>query len=64
MLELEDVEIINDRSENIKEDLRDSFDIVTARAVASLPVLLELTVPYVKVGGHFLALKEFHMKMN
>lgn len=57
LLELEYVEIINDRSENIKEDLRDSFDIVTARAVASLPVLLELTVPYVKVGGHFLALK-------
>lgn len=57
LLELENVEIINDRSENIKLEQRDSFDIVTARAVANLPVLLELTVPYVKVNGSFLALK-------
>lgn len=57
LLELKNVIIINDRSENIKEEQRDSFDIVSARAVASLPVLLELTIPYVKVGGYFLALK-------
>lgn len=57
LLGLENVEIINDRSENIKQEHRDYFDIVTARAVANLPVLLELTVPYVKVNGNFLALK-------
>lgn len=57
LLELENVEIINDRSENIKDIHRDYFDVVSARAVAALPILLELTIPYVKVNGSFLALK-------
>ena len=39
------------------EPLREHFDVVTARAVAALPVLLELSVPFVRVGGHFLAVK-------
>ncbi len=36
---------------------RERFDITTARAVASLAVLCELTAPMTKVGGHFCALK-------
>jgi 16S rRNA (guanine527-N7)-methyltransferase len=39
------------------EPLRESFELVTARAVAALPVLLELTVPFVRVGGRVLAVK-------
>ncbi|MET0389646.1 MAG: 16S rRNA (guanine(527)-N(7))-methyltransferase RsmG [Polyangiales bacterium] len=39
------------------EPLRESFDVVTARAVAALPVLLELTVPFVRLGGRVLAVK-------
>src|SRR5690554_6174133 len=55
-LNLKDVIIRNDRAENIN-DLRETFDVVCARAVASLPILLEICIPYVKVSGYFIALK-------
>ena len=37
--------------------MREQFDVVTARAVASLEVLAEYALPYVKIGGHFVAMK-------
>lgn len=40
-----------------RTDKRESFDAVTARAVAALPVLLEIASPLLKVGGLFLAYK-------
>lgn len=55
-LDLKDVIIRNERAEDIN-DLRESFDVVVARAVSALPMLLELCIPYVKVRGYFVALK-------
>ena len=40
-----------------KPELREQFDLATARAVASLNLLSEYLLPYVKPGGHMLALK-------
>ena len=58
-LELANVEVVWSRAEDLghKPDFRERFDVVLARAVASLNVLTELCLPLVKKGGAFLALK-------
>lgn len=56
-LNLENVEAINERSEIYAHKHSELFDVVTSRAVASLPVLIELCLPLVKVGGYFIPLK-------
>lgn len=38
-------------------DYRETFDVVTARAVAALPMLAEFSLPYVRTGGYWLAMK-------
>lgn len=59
-LHLHGIETIHGRAEEIahKEDYRGHFDVVTARAVAALPVLLEYASPFCKVGGLILLPKK------
>ncbi len=58
-LGLDGVHFYHGRAEDFgqKKDFRGHFDLVTARAVASLPVLLELTIPFLKLNGRLIALK-------
>lgn len=48
---------ITARAEEAVVDRRETYDYATSRAVARLNILLELTAPYVKVGGAVLAMK-------
>lgn len=54
-LGLENIKSVHSRIEDFKE--RESFDVVTARAVARLNTLCEYALPFVRKGGFFLAYK-------
>ncbi|MBS4189839.1 16S rRNA (guanine(527)-N(7))-methyltransferase RsmG [Bacillus sp. FJAT-49705] len=58
-LGLKNIQLIHDRAETFgqKKEYRETFDVVTARAVARLSVLSELCLPLVKTGGTFVAMK-------
>lgn len=56
-LNLENIRCLAMRGENFAKLHREEFDFVTARAVARLNILNEITLPLVKVGGYFIALK-------
>ena len=59
-LGLADVEVAVGRAEDMahQAQYREKFDLVLSRAVASLPALVELTLPFCTVGGRFIAQKK------
>ena len=58
-LGLENVRVFHSRAEDLGKNpaFREQFDVCCARAVAALPTLVEYCLPFVKVGGSFLAYK-------
>lgn len=54
-LGLTNIKCIHERGEDLK--MRDYFDVVTTRAVASLPIISEICLPLTKVNGYFIPLK-------
>ena len=55
-LELKDIVAVHGRAEELahRAEYRSSFDLVTARAVASLPALLEYAAPFCRIGGQMI----------
>lgn len=56
-LHLKDIEVINQRAEDYTLLHREEYDFVTARAVTSLNILIEICGAMVKKGGYFIALR-------
>ena len=56
-LGLTDIETVHARIEDYAHNNKDKFDIVTARAVAPLNILLEYAIPITKVNSYFIAMK-------
>ena len=67
-LGLDDVEIVTGRAEEVahKSNFREQFDIVLSRAVAPLPTLVELALPFCAIGGSFIAQKKgaIHLEIS
>lgn len=59
ILDLKQIQALHGRAEDFGVHLqhREKYDFAVARAVASMPVLLEYCLPFVKVGGYFIAMK-------
>ncbi|OAA83096.1 16S rRNA (guanine(527)-N(7))-methyltransferase RsmG [Clostridium ljungdahlii] len=58
-IELNDIKCIHGRAEDFSKDIeyREKFDAAVSRAVANLTVLSEFCIPYIKLGGYFVAMK-------
>jgi len=57
-LTLKEVAVLWGRAEEIAKNKREAFDLAVSRAVAKLNILSEYCLPFVKIGGQFIAYKE------
>ena len=68
LLELDGVEVLTGRAEDLahRPELRESFDLALARGLARLPVLLEYSLPFCRMGGRTVAHKHgnLHAEMK
>ena len=65
-LALDDVEVVVGRAEGVAhlQQYRERFDLVLSRAVARLATLVELTLPFCRVGGRFIAHKKGDIELE
>lgn len=56
-LELKDIKTVHARAEEYAVKVREKYDVVTARAVANINILLEYCIPLIKSGKYFIAMK-------
>ncbi len=56
-LNIQNIKPICSRIEELPENMKNSFDVVTTRAMAELRMILEYAIPFVKQGGYFVAYK-------
>ena len=62
-MKLDNTKIICENCEKLAHDknFREKFDIVTVRALGKLPLICELCIPFLKIGGNFLAYKSLNL---
>ncbi len=56
-LSLDNVALVHARAEEYGKENRECFDVVTARALSSFPILLEYGIPLLKINGHLIAMR-------
>ncbi len=56
-LDIKNINPVSIRAEELPEELKNSFDIVTSRAMAELRIILEYSIPFLKKNGYFIAYK-------
>jgi 16S rRNA (guanine527-N7)-methyltransferase len=64
LLKLENIEFLYMRAEEIKPNQRETFDLVTSRAVAKLKAIVEVSAPYCKVGGYIVEPKSISLQQE
>lgn len=62
LLNLKNVKVIRDRAEDLIRKTNEKFDISCSRAVAKINVMIELSVPFLKVGGELVCYKGINVK--